>query len=279
MTNTARDITNKLRLVESFTKAHLRPLSREIRDNHAKYILDSSEEINLIGAATASEDDKLSKLSEYKPDITFGLLVEEVKELVRVIPEFSKTIQHFIDHPDIARWVELGIPLHENKDICEYCGSTISPQRTDDLLAHFSEDLKNHKRNLVSLKERISASKLTKPQNNKKEFYKQLQNDFVIQNQNINDAIQEYNKQLDKLKKIVQTKIDEPFVQISEFGLGNDIDEIISESLSAFNEIIQRNNEITDEFDDAKASAKAKLKTTTLQFSLMKLVFTRKREK
>lgn len=260
LTNTARDITNKLRLVESFTKAHLRPLFREIRDNHSKYVLDASEEINLIRAATASGDDKLSKLPEYKPNLTFRLLVNEVKELVKVVPEFSKTIQYFIDHPDIAQWVEIGIPLHENKDVCEYCGNTISPQRTDDLLAHFSEDLKNHKGKLVSLKERISASKLNQTQNNQKEFYKQLQNDFEIHNQNINDAIQEYNNQLDELEQIVRTKIDEPFVQISELGLVNDTCEIISESISSFNEIIKRNNKITDEFDETKATAKAKLK-------------------
>ena len=170
LTDTARDITNKLRLVESFTKTHLRPIFSEIRDNHTEYILDSNEEINLNRAATASEDDKLSKLAEYNPDLTLRTLVEEVKGLVKVIPEFPKTIQYFIKHPDIAQWVEKGIPLHENKDNCEYCGNTISPKRTDDLLAHFSEDLKNHKKDLTELGERISKSKLNRTQNNKNEI-------------------------------------------------------------------------------------------------------------
>ncbi len=43
----------------------------------------------------------------------------------------------------LKRWVEKGLPLHEDKVTCEYCGNIIKQERKEELLAHFSEDLKN----------------------------------------------------------------------------------------------------------------------------------------
>ena len=94
-----------------------------------------------------------------------------------------------MQHSDIANWVEIGIPLHESNEICEYCGNTISPERKEDLLAHFSEDLKNHKVKIEKLDQKILVHKLQAPQITKRDLYQGLRDDFDAANKNIKESI------------------------------------------------------------------------------------------
>ncbi len=255
LTNKASNIKTQLGLVETFTKTHLRPIFNQVRQNHIIHKVDSVSEQRLLKNATASEDDKLPKLEEYTPSISLSGLIDEVKELVKQVPEFSKIINYFIDNPEVAKWVELGLLFHEEKDECEYCGNTIPQLRRDDLLAHFSEDLKNHNTLLNDLSNRVLASKLQAPQNTERDFYQSLRDEFTRASANRNESIKEYNKQLDGLNGILQTKKDKPFEAITDLSAITDCSETTSKHITAYNLIISKNNENTEKFDENKTNA------------------------
>lgn len=261
LTQKASHISTKLKLVELFTKIHLRPILNQIRKNHSAHKIDDKiKEKKLLKAATASEDDKLPKLTEYNPTVALNTLIDEVTELLKEVPDFSKTIDHLVQHSDIANWVEIGIPLHESNEICEYCGNTISPERKEDLLAHFSEDLKNHKVKIEKLDQKILVHKLQAPQITKRDLYQGLRDDFDAANKNIKESIKEYNKQLDELLKLTQRKKDKPFEQITDLTTVTDCSQTISEHVSVYNKIVKDNNDNTDKFDENKLSARTDLK-------------------
>lgn len=56
----------------------------------------------------------------------------------------SQTIQRLVEHSDIKSWVEIGLDLHKRHDTnqCEFCGNTITEERTKQLEAHFNDDYK-----------------------------------------------------------------------------------------------------------------------------------------
>lgn len=260
LTNKALNIKTQLRLVELFTKTHLRPIFKQVRQNHILHKVDSESEQRLLENATASEDDKLPKLVEYTPSISLSGLIDEVKELVKQVPEFSKTINYFIENPEVAKWVESGLPFHEEKDECEYCGNTIPQLRRDDLLAHFSDDLKNHKTLLNDLSDRVLVSKLQAPLNTQRDFYQSLRDEFTRTSANLKESIKEYNKQLDGLNGILQTKKDKPFEKITDLSAIADCSETTSQHITAYNLIILKNNESTDKFDENKTNSITALK-------------------
>ena len=261
LTETASNIKRNLGLVEAFTKAHLRPILKKIKNADIdNYLLNPDNEEELLKSATASDEDKLTKLDKFNPELLLSSLNKRVSTLIKKLPEFSKTIEHFIENPEIASWVETGLPLHEDKEICEFCGNALTKERKDELLAHFSEDLKNHKNQINSLKEEIEASKLEEPKYNSRDFYKSLRGDFIDIKEELNGVIEKYNNQLEELKNILERKKNKPFEAIDEITVNDEIIEEISNKIKSYSNIIEQNNENTRQFDENKTKAIEKLK-------------------
>lgn len=72
-------------------------------------------------------------------DLTTALL-GEAQDLCRDTAH-AELMARLIEHQDIARWVEQGLTIHavNHSDRCEYCGNPLSPERLNQLTAHFSD--------------------------------------------------------------------------------------------------------------------------------------------
>lgn len=261
LTNKAAEIRNTLQLVEAFNRSHLKNgYVRLVRKDHISYIISARELKNKIKTATASEDDKLIRLNPVSFDFQLISIKSKCREILKLVPEFSNTIKYFVDNPEIASWVESGIELHKEKTSCEFCNNEISTERMENLISHFSEDLKNHKSNLKDLIDELNGLKLSNPEFEKRDFYKEFQNDFVSISTLLSKEIKEYNKQIDLLIKILNEKLLKPFVPIEDISnIKEDFTQIES-VLAKYNEIIDKNNSKTNLFDEIKNSAIEELK-------------------
>lgn len=261
LTSKAAEIRNTLQLVEAFNRSHLKNgYVRTVRKNHLSHIIPSLELKNKIKTATASEDDKLIKLEAFSIDFQLNNIISKCKEILKLVPEFSNTIKYFVDNPEIASWVESGIELHSNITNCEFCNNEISTERMENLISHFSEDLKNHKNDLKDLIEELNGLKLLNPEFEKRDFYKEYQNDFITTYGLLKKEIRLYNKQIDFLIKTLNEKLSRPFIPITDIsGIKNDLSHMEIE-LNKLNEIINQNNSKTDLFDEIKNNAIEELK-------------------
>ena len=211
--------------------------------------------------ATVSVDDKLTILFHFNPTLTLTENIKKVKGLVKKVPELSKTIDYFKENPDIANWVEKGLPLHKNKTTCEFCGNTLDKDHIAHLMAHFSEDLKNHKSELTNLIEVLTKSKIISPTYQKRDLYKDLWSVFEAANNTLKkEFIKAYNKQIDELIKVVKTKLDKPFEEITELNNVSDNTTDLLNAVEDYNKVITSNNTQTNEFDKAKSDAIESLK-------------------
>lgn len=261
LSNKASQIKNTLRLVYAYTRTQIKPTFDLIKSNHKPHLLSTADVTKLLPIATASDNDKLPILTPFKPTLSLTANIEKVKELVKEVPALSKTIDYFVQNPEVANWVEKGLPIHKEKTSCEFCGNTIEQERITNLMAHFSEDLRNHKTLLTGLIETLTNSKITIPTYTKRDFYKELWEEFNTANDALKkSSVKDYNKQIDNLIKIVATKFDKPFEKITELNDVNDITTQLETDIEGYNKVITSNTEQTNKFDTAKTEAIESLK-------------------
>ncbi len=260
LTNTASKIKETLQIVQAYTRTHLKPTFDKVKKDHNSFILAQSEVNELLKIATNSEENKLPILAEFNVELLLENKFEEVKNLLDTLPEFSKTIKHFIENPEIANWVEQGLPLHQEKTNCEFCGNDISKERLIEISAHFSTDLKNHKDLLTQLAQSLNDSKISDPEIQELEIYKPLRNLFKQKDTKLKKSITTYNKQFTKLFQLVNRKKNSPFEKIRDFSKITADTSSLIQSISDYNQVIKTNNQKTIDFDKAKTNAITKLK-------------------
>jgi wobble nucleotide-excising tRNase len=261
LSNKSSQIKNTLRLVYAYTRTQIKPTFDLIKSNHKPHLLSTADVTKLLPIATASDNDKLPILTLFKPTLSLTANIEKVKELVKEVPALSKTIDYFVQNPEVANWVEKGLPIHKEKTSCEFCGNTIEQERITDLMAHFSEDLRNHKALLTELIETLTNSKITTLTYTKRDFYKDLWDEFNTANDALKKgSVKDYNKQIDNLIKIVETKFDKPFEKITELNDVNDVTIQLEIDTKNYNKVITSNTEQTNKFDTAKTEAIESLK-------------------
>lgn len=260
LTNTASKIKETLQIVQAYTRTHLKPTFDKVKKDHNSFILAQSEVNELLKIATNSEENKLPILAEFNVELLLENKFEEVKNLLDTLPEFSKTIKHFIENPEIANWVEQGLPLHQEKTNCEFCGNDISKERLIEISAHFSTDLKNHKDLLTQLAQSLNDSKISDSEIQELEIYKPLRNLFKQKDTKLKKSITTYNKQFTKLFQLVNRKKNSPFEKIRDFSKITADTSSIIQSINDYNQVIKTNNQKTIDFDKAKTNAITKLK-------------------
>ena len=69
----------------------------------------------------------------------------------------SVAIDELIHHAEANRWVQAGIPLHEDRDTCYFCEGQIDSGRRTALLEHFDDSLDRLQSNLKSDKSSIDG--------------------------------------------------------------------------------------------------------------------------
>lgn len=260
LTQTASFIKENLQIVQAYTRAHVKPLFDEIKSSNVNFIKSNIESIELIRKATSSENDKLADINELEFSLFLPTILEETTKLLNVVPEFSTIIQYFVDNPDIANWVETGLPIHKEKLNCEFCGNEITQSRLLEISAHFSEDLKKHKALIDDLKNKIRDLKLVSHSIQQSSFYKEYWDDFNRINEEVKKAIKNYNSQYDKLISLLELKKNKPFELITDISNIDSSIDLIATIINDFNELIKKNNSKTKQFEFEKKDAIDNLK-------------------
>lgn len=106
-------------------------------------LLDDQQIVELTNAAKPDQKSSITFNQQTINQEIFTKAKERLDELLKT-SVVSKTIQQLVEHGDIKSWVETGLDLHKrhDKNQCEYCGNTITEERTKQLEAHFNDDYK-----------------------------------------------------------------------------------------------------------------------------------------
>lgn len=257
-TEKARQIKRDLNISENYDKRNLQKEIYILPEKSNNLILNEQEYQEAFD--TYRSDDKLevpTKIllsSSFKPvDI-----ISEIQSLLLRVPK-SEVIEKLKNDKSLHDWVETGLGLHQNKSTCEFCGNNIDTERIEELNNHYSLELKKLNSELNSLKTTVESHKIDSPQlPSKTEFYAELRDDFEKHKTSLKEQIKKINGFCDViLKKIAEKKDDLLEAHQWEDTANNQVD--IDTPVKGISNLIDKQKEITDEFEKNKKKAKKTL--------------------
>jgi wobble nucleotide-excising tRNase len=240
-TDSARHMKTSLQSIDTTDRYYLnydkRKFEKFITDNLEASksdapLLDDQKIVELTNAAKPDQKSPIMFNKQAVNQETFRRAKERLDDLLKT-SVVSQTIQRLIDHGDIKFWVESGLNLHKHHDTnqCEFCGNTITEERTKQLEAHFNDDYKAFQIRLESADGWLASQYVQSPMlPAASDFYDEFRNGYNEACTALERAITGLNEEITVWHDVLKDKTANPL----ETGLTV---EVISESsVKAFND-------------------------------------------
>lgn len=206
-TDSARHIKTSLQSIDTADRYYLnydkRKLEVFVDDNldatkSDEPLLDDQMIIKLTNAAKPDQKSPITFSQQTINQETFKAK-ERLDDLLKT-SVVSKTIKRLIDNNDIKSWVETGLDIHKrhNTNQCEFCGNTITEERTKQLEAHFNDDYKAFQDRLVKADDWLAGQYIQPPAlPAASDFYNEFKNEY-------NDACTRFEKAISVLNEEIK---------------------------------------------------------------------------
>lgn len=201
------------------------------------------------------------------PSIELDALTSEVNMLVgRSI--VAQTLDELTSNVRLAAWVQEGLHLHSGEhatDTCRFCQQPLQAARRAALEAHFNDAFADFQKDLSTLLLKLKAAKqsvalMSLPDDSR--FYEALNHEVSATRAKVLSAKAETEAVLDALIARVEAKRDQPFAPIATQEQATANPSSMTDSVAAFNEIVEKHNRISQEFTASVDSACKKLEAS-----------------
>jgi wobble nucleotide-excising tRNase len=210
--------------------------------------------------ARTSDQEHLPAVRKMAVNLTLPSLYKEAMSLFAKKPDLDNTIDYLVKNPAIEAWIESGLPLHDNKDTCEFCGNALNTDRLQAFREHFSKDLANHKQYIQRLIDRLEQARLSINEYREIEFNVQFRKRFTDASEKVQRAVEAYNKTLEDLITALRAKLKAPFSTRILEPMDESILKPVENATAELNAIIEENNKISNHFPIEKDAAIKRLK-------------------
>ena len=259
-TDTAANIKSTVSLVSFFVSTQLDRELQTVGLGLEDYELGASALEADLKLARSSDQDQLTPVPKVVLPPAIDDLHTQATVLLAKTPNLASTIEHLVKNPLIESWVESGLPLHDGKTACEFCGGDLGAHRMASIKAHFSKDLANHKQKVQALLAKVESAKLSMAQRKEVELYAQFRTRFSAAQANTQTAIDAFNAEVQSLADDLRKKIQSPFAALAPQAIDPAKATTVSKAVDALNEVIGDNNKVTSNFSTEKTAAISRLK-------------------
>lgn len=209
------------------------------------------------------------------PDINFNFIeyISHSKALIGKTIPLSNTLANLVQDDLLQNWVNQGRSLHQDKDICVFCGNPITVERRKQLDEHFSkesEELKQSiEKTLNSLNSLRSIIENHLISNNIKDdrFYAVLTPRYKELNNKWNKAVKLQYAQIEILEDNLNERLRNIFKPLTNIDFSEleenivDIQSVVDE----FNALINENEEKSKSIEQDKNTARKLLRYNALK--------------
>lgn len=270
-TDSARHMKTSLQSIDTTDSYYLNYDKRKFGKFIGDYFEESKSDESLLDdqqiveMTNAAKPDQKSPITFNKQTINqeiFTKAKERLDDLLKT-SVVSQTIQRLVDHGDIKSWVETGLDLHKLHDTnqCEYCGNTITEERTKQLEGHFNDDYKAFQTRLEGADGWLASQYIQPPMlPATSDFYDEFKSGYSEACTALEKAIIALNEEITVWHTVLKEKTANP--------LETDLTvEVISESsVKAFNDAmtaigaaVDKHNHKSGNFKEETNKAKKKL--------------------
>ena len=252
LTDNARDIKSALTTPrnDNYRNYEKPNLEEAIKNNLEK--LNKAESLKLSEERITVIKKSIVQTSNPKIDIlslpSLDILNLE-KEIIDILAKtvVSKVIEKLKEDEVIGKWVEKGLEIHKDKvlDVCAFCNQKMPLTRIKDLENHFNDEYQKALRTVRDLKNMCNSRRVSFVFPESSNLYDDLATEYISEKKKAENAITEFHKVLDSLISILEQKERNLFSQpiLSETG------SIDFNAFSKINEVIERHNQKTDNFE------------------------------
>lgn len=228
---------------------------------NAKQILSDEEKNRFSLTLKQQEKPILNELTSNNIKKNANSIILDSQSLLKCTVE-TVMIERLKENADISKWVEDGLELHTIKKTanCEFCNRPLPKERISDLSAYFNDADKKLKDDINILLGKIENLHTTIKDLNvldKANLYDELQKEYSLKSDNFNNYKKELLRSISKFKKVVESKKSHTTDSL-ELNVNIDTELFIS-AINAVNININKHNEKTKNFSQAKAKATTKL--------------------
>ncbi len=257
----AKRIKTTLQLVDAFTATHLSSEIAAISSDPGAGLITDSQYGDDIKLALTAEKDKLKSVPPLSvPLLSLTALHADALSVLKAKPAFSRIIDYLRANNAVADWVEKGLSLHVGKELCEFCGNGISPDRIAELHGHFSQDLMNHRTVVTGLITRAATAVVKPSKLDQRDFAPQFGATLEYHNRQITKFADAYNRDILSISAALDTKKENAFDEVDAPFVFPYVAPLLTKALEDANTTIKDNNRLSDDFTQEKKKALQRLK-------------------
>jgi wobble nucleotide-excising tRNase len=185
------------------------------------------------------------------PSLVAGLLARTAQ---------AAALRRLVDAPDIARWVEEGLVIHRThrSEHCEFCAQRLTDSRLAELGEHFGvedQDLKSDIEAAIETVRRLGESLGALSLPPKTELYAEMQRRYDEARQAVEGCRADLASRLRTASELLEHKLLHRATSLSE---SVEIDmKPLQAAMAELAAIVEQHNRKTEDFDRAKADARA----------------------
>ncbi|WP_406657482.1 AAA family ATPase [Methanolobus sp. ZRKC2] len=251
LTDKARELN---RIKTPYNKSKLKKTLEVFRDTIDEYFLNERELGTLIETINTPSKDKISEIS-------FHLLDKEKIENFRELLErtvIAQTIEKLKANPELNNWIQKGLILHRDKNQCEFCGNQLDVNLLEAYENHFSKEYEIILSELNAQIAELNTYQISLSIPDEKRVNPQLEDGYIKAKDNLDKSINTYNDKIKEVSDLLNKKMNNPFDKYTDsfpiFSIN-----LIIEDLNALNEIINKHNNICDNFQNEQTEAFTKI--------------------
>ncbi|WP_432730972.1 AAA family ATPase [Variovorax sp. W6] len=205
--------------------------------------------------ARTSEQDALPPIDKLDAQSSLPDVWNDARKLLAQKPEMVHVIGYLTQNTAVARWIEIGLPLHEHKEICEFCGNSLSAERLEELHEHFSKDQADFKDKLEMLLERVSQAQLAFAPASALTVNAQFRDRYTAAADTAQAAGEAHDKLVAELEGEVREKIAAPFAAREIATLDETAVNTWIKAGVALDKVIGEHNQVAQHFKQEKLEA------------------------
>ncbi len=181
--------------------------------------------------------------------------IEKLKELLNETVSITAPLTRLSNNKEAEKWVREGLVLHNNANVCFYCGQSLNETIINELNAHFD---KRYNDFIAKIEIQQSNIKLISSFNDilpdTTKFYEQFENKYLKDKEHLEELRKQYNKVVKQIQQLLSNKL-KSVTQPITFDIDYDFTTLNSQIKKINDGVIKEHNTFNENFDKQKEEA------------------------
>lgn len=181
--------------------------------------------------------------------------IEKLKELLNETVSITAPLTRLSNNKEAEKWVREGLVLHNDADVCFYCGQPLNETIINELNAHFD---KRYNDFITKIETQQSSIKPISSFNDilpdTAQFYDQFENKYLKDKENLEELRKQYNKVVKQIQQLLSNKL-KSVTQPINFDIDYDFTTLNTQIQKINDGVIKEHNTFNENFDKQKEIA------------------------